>query len=248
MYALLAVPVGVFVAVRLAAVAADQSARRLTLVLAAPVTRLRLLAAETAAAIGGAFVLVTVAGLAMWVGAATVDAGLGVGEALAGAWNVLAVVVLCLGAAVLALAWMPRAVATIGVLPAAGGFLWHVVADSVGAPAWLAASTPFRIWPPCRPRHPTGPQPWSWPAWQRPGSSRARSDTAAATCTPERPRHCLGPAPTVAVTRGVAGVGHPGRRRASGQVVFSGRRRRGPGRCPARARSRAGTRRACRAP
>ncbi|MCL7461051.1 hypothetical protein AB0I85_13780 [Micromonospora echinofusca] len=143
MYALLAVPVGVFVAVRLAAVAADESARRLTLVLAAPVTRLRLLTAETAAAIGGAFVLVTVAGLAMWVGTATVDAGLGVGEALAGAWNVLAVVVLCLGAAVLALGWMPRAVATIGVLPAAGGFLWHVVADSVGAPAWLAASTPF---------------------------------------------------------------------------------------------------------
>ena len=92
LYALLAVPVGVFVAVRLAAVAADENARRLTLLLAAPVTRARLLAAEAAAAGCAALFLVTVAGVAMWAGTATVHAGLSVGDALAGAWNVVPVV------------------------------------------------------------------------------------------------------------------------------------------------------------
>ncbi|WP_208648640.1 hypothetical protein [Micromonospora inaquosa] len=143
LFALLAVPVGVFVAVRLAAVAADENARRLTLLLAAPVTRLRLLAAEVAVAGCAALVLITVAGLAMWAGTATVHAGLGMGDAIAGAWNVVPIVVLCLGAAVLALGWRPRTVAAVGALPAVGGFMWQVIADSVDAPSWVRALSPF---------------------------------------------------------------------------------------------------------
>ncbi|MCG5461932.1 hypothetical protein MED01_006803 [Micromonospora sp. MED01] len=143
LYALLAVPAGVFVAVRLAATAADENARRLTLLLAAPVTRARQLAAEAAVAGCAALVLITVAGVAMWAGTATVDAGLGAGDALVGAWNVVPVVLLCLGAAVLALGWTPRAVAAIGALPAAGGFLWQVLADSIDAPSWIRALSPF---------------------------------------------------------------------------------------------------------
>ncbi|MBQ0988708.1 hypothetical protein KBX08_01195 [Micromonospora sp. H61] len=143
LYALLAVPVGVFVAVRLAATAADENARRLTLLLAAPVTRARLLAAEAAVAGCAALALITVAGIAMWAGTATVHAGLAPGDALAGAWNVVPVVLLCLGAAVLALGWAPRTVAAIGALPAAGGFLWQVLADSVDAPSWIRALSPF---------------------------------------------------------------------------------------------------------
>ncbi|MEU4555352.1 hypothetical protein [Micromonospora violae] len=143
LYALLAVPVGVFVAVRIAALAADENARRLTLLLAAPVTRLRLLAAEAAVAGCAALVLITVAGVAMWAGTATVHAGLGAGDALAGAWNVVPVVLLCWGVAVLALGWAPRAVAAIGALPAAGGFIWQVTADSIDAPSWIHALSPF---------------------------------------------------------------------------------------------------------
>jgi ABC-2 type transport system permease protein len=143
LFALLAVPTGVFVAIRLATVAADEADRRLTLLLAAPVTRVRLLAAEAAAAVGGAVVLTTVAGTATWAGAAAVDAGLPLGAALAGAWNVLPIVLLCLGAAVLALGWSPRAVAAVGVLPAVGGFLWQVLADSLRAPAWVGGMSPF---------------------------------------------------------------------------------------------------------
>jgi ABC-2 type transport system permease protein len=143
LFALLAIPVGAFVAVRAAALAADETAQRLTPLLAAPVTRTRLLAAEAAAALSAALVLITVAGIAVWAGSTLVGAGLGLGDALAGAVNVAPVVLLCLGFAVLALGWLPRAAAAIGVLPAAGGFLWLVIADSIAAPAWIGNLSPF---------------------------------------------------------------------------------------------------------
>jgi ABC-2 type transport system permease protein len=143
LFALLAIPAGVFVAVRVAAAAADEADRRLTLLYAGPVTRIRLLTAEIGAALGGAVVITTTAGAATWLGAATVDADLGLVDALVGAWNVLPIVLLCLGAAVLALGWAPRAVAGIGALPAAGGFLLQVIADSAGAPAWVGDLSPF---------------------------------------------------------------------------------------------------------
>lgn len=143
LFALLALPVAVFVTSRLAALAADETSRRLTLLLAAPVARTRLLAAEAAVAIGAALALVIVAGLAVWVGTATVGEGLGLGDALAGAVNVMPIVMLCLGVAVLALGWVPRAVGGLGAFPAAGGFLWLVVADSIQAPGWVGALSPF---------------------------------------------------------------------------------------------------------
>lgn len=87
-------------------------------------------------------VLALVAAVATWAGTAAVGAGLGLSDALAGALNLLPVAGLCLGAAVLALGVGPRAVAGIGALPAAGGFLWQVIADSVDAPGWVGFS-PF---------------------------------------------------------------------------------------------------------
>lgn len=115
----------------------------MTLLYAQPVTRAGLLAAECAATLAGAVALVTAAGIAIGAGAAVVGADLGPLPALAGAWNVLPIVLLCLGAAVFALGWAPRAVAAIGALPAAGGFLLKVIADSVGAPAWVSDLSPF---------------------------------------------------------------------------------------------------------
>ncbi len=143
LFALLAVPAGVFTAVRIAALASDETDRRLTLLYAQPVTRLRLLAAETAVTAAAAAALLGVAGLATWVGTAIVGAGLTLPTALAGTVNVLPVALLCLGAAVLALGWSPRAVALVGALPAVGGFLVQVVADSIDAPRWFAGLSPF---------------------------------------------------------------------------------------------------------
>ncbi|MEW2385528.1 hypothetical protein AB0873_26040 [Micromonospora sp. NPDC047707] len=143
LFALLAVPVGAFAAVRLAAFAAAEVERRLTPLYALPVTRLRVLGAEVATVLAGSVVLLAVAAATTWAGAAVVDADLPPGAALAGTLNVLPVVLLCLGAAVLAVGWAPRAVAALGALPAAGGFLLQVVADSVDGPAWVADLSPF---------------------------------------------------------------------------------------------------------
>jgi ABC-2 type transport system permease protein len=143
LFALLAVPVGVFTAVRIATFAADETGRRLTLLYAQPVTRRALAGVEAAATAGGAVALTLVAGVATWAGASLVGAALSLPEALAGTVNVLPIAALCLGAAVFALGLAPRAVALAGSLPAVGGFLWQVTADSVHAPAWVSGLSPF---------------------------------------------------------------------------------------------------------
>ncbi|SCL43964.1 ABC-2 type transport system permease protein [Micromonospora citrea] len=143
LFALLAVPVGAFTAVRLAAFAAAETDGRLTLLHAGTLSRARLLAAEVATTTVGAAALVTVAGAATWLGAAVVDADLSLPAALAGTWNVLPVALLSLGSAVLALGRAPRGVAALGMLPSAGGFLLTVVADSTGAPAWVGRLSPY---------------------------------------------------------------------------------------------------------
>ncbi|GGZ20230.1 hypothetical protein [Streptomyces poonensis] len=102
-----------------------------------------MLTGETAAALGGVIVFTTVAGLATWTRTLAADADLGLAAALAGAWNVLPIVLLCLGAGVLALGWSPGAVAAIGSLPAAGGFLLKVIAERSGLPTWLGQLSPF---------------------------------------------------------------------------------------------------------
>ncbi|RKN40286.1 ABC transporter permease [Micromonospora endolithica] len=144
LFALLAVPVGAFAALRVAAFAAAENDRRLTALHAQPVTRVRLVGAEVAATLAGVAVLLAVAGVATWCGAAIVDADLPLTAALAGTGNVAPIVVLCLGAGILALGWTPRAVLAVGVLPGAGGFLLQVVADSTGAPPWVGGLSPFR--------------------------------------------------------------------------------------------------------
>ncbi|GAA3351278.1 hypothetical protein GCM10020358_80400 [Amorphoplanes nipponensis] len=143
LFALLAVPVGGFVAVRLSAFVAAENSRHLTLLTAQPISRLRLLAAELAATVGGALALVTVAGVAVWAGLAATGGRLGLPAALAGAWNTLPIVLLSLGAAVLATGWAPRAAALAGSLPATGGFLLLVIAESAGAPRWVRQLSPF---------------------------------------------------------------------------------------------------------
>ncbi|WIN00247.1 hypothetical protein ACTOB_003942 [Actinoplanes oblitus] len=142
-FALLAVPVGGFAAVRLAAFVAAESDRRLTLLLAQPLSRVRLVLTEAAVTAGGMAVLVTVAGLAMWGGVSIAGGGLSLGAALHGTWNTMPVASLSLGAAVLATGVAPRAVTAIGVLPTAGGFLLLTLADSIGAPAWVGELSPF---------------------------------------------------------------------------------------------------------
>ncbi|MBP2368035.1 polyketide antibiotic transporter [Pseudonocardia parietis] len=143
LFALLPVPVGAFAAVRIAALAHDETTRRLGLLLAAPLSRVRLLTGTAAVTAGAAVALTLVAAVAMWAGAAATGADLGLGDAVAGAANTLPISLLGLGFAVLGLGLSPRAVIALGILPGAGGFLLNVLADSIDAPRWVAQVSPF---------------------------------------------------------------------------------------------------------
>jgi ABC-2 type transport system permease protein len=72
-----------------------------------------------------------------------VGAPLGFGSALAGALNAAPIAWLSLGAAALAIGWLPSAVGPLGATPVAGGFLLNVIAQTSGAPHWVAQLSPF---------------------------------------------------------------------------------------------------------
>ena len=94
----------------------------------------------------------------------------------------LPIAVLCLGAAVFALGLgMPRAVAVVGALPAVGGFLLQVIADSVGAPGWVGQLSPFAHLAavPHAPVNWTASAAWWSSRWRWP--QRARTGTSAGT-------------------------------------------------------------------
>ncbi|MGY2083532.1 hypothetical protein [Blastococcus sp. SYSU DS0539] len=143
LYTLLAVALGAFAAGRVAATAADEAAGRLALLYSRPVARVRWAATEALAITLALAVLAVAAGLATWAGAAWVGAGLGPGETLAGAFAVLPVALLCLGAALAALGWAPAAVLPLGVTPALGGYLLLVFSDTFGWPGAVRSLSPF---------------------------------------------------------------------------------------------------------
>jgi ABC-2 type transport system permease protein len=143
LFAVLVMPLGAFAATRVAALAAAESAGRLTLLAAGPVHRIRLVSAEIAATAVGMAVLATAAATATWAGVTVSGGRLGLGSALAGTWNVLPVAMLSLGAAVVALGVTPRAVTAVGGLPTTGGFLLYVLLQTLDVPSWLRNVSPF---------------------------------------------------------------------------------------------------------
>ncbi|MFC3961543.1 polyketide antibiotic transporter [Nocardia jiangsuensis] len=140
---ILAIPAGLYTAGRVAAMAAEEKARRFTALHAGPTTRLRLAGAEIAVTTAGLAVVLLAAAVSMWVGARLTGAPLTLTDTLTGAANIAPVALLGLGAATLALGWYPDTVAAIGALPVAGGFLLDVIAHSTGAPTWIAELSPF---------------------------------------------------------------------------------------------------------
>jgi ABC-2 type transport system permease protein len=143
LFSLLAIPVGAYAAGRMAELASDETASRLTLLYAAPVARVRWATWEAAVVAVGTVLVAAAAGVATWAGASWVGAGLGLGESLRGALSVVPVALLCLGAGLLALGWAPSAVLAIGILPAAGGYLLLVLAQSFRWPSWVVDLSPF---------------------------------------------------------------------------------------------------------
>jgi ABC-2 type transport system permease protein len=143
LFSLLAIPTGLYAAARLAAMVADEKARRWTPLFATQVSRIRLAGNEVAVATAGVAVLHVIAGLAMWTGAAITGGPLAVGDALAGAMNSAPIAWLAVGAATLAIGWMPSAVGIAGAVPVVGGFFLNVLTQGTDAPAWLTGMSPF---------------------------------------------------------------------------------------------------------
>ncbi|HKH50383.1 MAG TPA: polyketide antibiotic transporter [Mycobacterium sp.] len=143
LFSLLSVPTGLYAATRLAGMVADERARRWTPLFATPVSRIRLVCTEIAVTTVCVLVLHAAAGLAMWTGSRVTGAPLGIGAALTGALNSAPIAWLSVGAASLAVGWLPSAVGVIGAVPVAGGFLLNVITQGTNAPTWLANLSPF---------------------------------------------------------------------------------------------------------
>ena len=143
LFGLLAVPTSLYAVTRLAALVTDEKDRRWTPVFATNIPRIHLVGREIAVTTAGMLLLHVCAGVAMWAGAAITGAPLTIGQAMGGALYSASVAWLAVGAATLAVGWLPSAVGVIGAVPVAGGFLLYVLADSAGAPAWVAGMSPF---------------------------------------------------------------------------------------------------------
>jgi ABC-2 type transport system permease protein len=143
LFAILAMPVAGFTTVRMTGYLAAELDRRMIMLISRPVTRNRLLGAEIAVTAAAAAALVTGAGLLTWTGVAAMGGELALTAAMHGAWNVLPIVLLSLGAAVFAVGWAPRWTGVLGGLPGIGGFLLLVVAESIAAPHWVRDLSPF---------------------------------------------------------------------------------------------------------
>jgi ABC-2 type transport system permease protein len=78
------------------------------------------------------------------VGVAVVGADIAPAAARGGALNVLPVAWLRLAAALLAYGWRPQATLLVGALPAVGGFVLQVLAESLRWPAWILNLSPYQ--------------------------------------------------------------------------------------------------------
>jgi ABC-2 type transport system permease protein len=143
LFGVLAVPTGLYAAVRLAAMVADEKAGRWTLLFAQPISRVRLVSTEIMVTVGGVVALHCSAAVAVWSGAKITGAPLQLSDSLAGALNSLPVALLAAGAAAVGVGWLPSAAAAIGALPVVGGFLVNVIMKTTNAPGWVVNLSPW---------------------------------------------------------------------------------------------------------
>jgi ABC-2 type transport system permease protein len=82
-------------------------------------------------------------GILAWAGAATQDAGVGLGSLAAAGANCIPAALLFLGLGTLLFAVAPRQSAGAAMALVGASFLWELVGAVVGAPSWALALSPF---------------------------------------------------------------------------------------------------------
>ncbi|GBE68120.1 exporter of polyketide antibiotics [Mycobacterium sp. MFM001] len=143
LFSLLTVPTGLYAALRLATMVADEKAGLWTLLLAQPISRAHLMSTEIMVTVWGVVALHCSAAVAVWFGTKITGISLQLSASLAGALNSLPMALLAAGAAAVGVGWLPSAAAAIGALPVVGGFLVNVIMQSTKAPSWVANLSPW---------------------------------------------------------------------------------------------------------
>lgn len=143
LFGMLAVPTGLYAAMRLATMVVDEKAGRWTLLFAQPISRVRLLCAEMVITAGGMVALHCSAAVALWSGAKITGTPLQLSDSLAGALNSLPVALLAAGAAAVGVGWLPSAAGAVGALPVVGGFLVNTIMQITKAPRWVVNLSPW---------------------------------------------------------------------------------------------------------
>jgi ABC-2 type transport system permease protein len=144
LFSVLPIPTGLYAAMRLAAMVADEKAGRWTLLFAQPISRVRLVSTEIMVTVGGVVALHCSAAVAVWSGAKITGAPLQLSDSLAGALNSVPVALLAAGAAAVGVGWLPSAAFAIGALPVVGGFLVNVILQTTKAPGWVVNLSPWK--------------------------------------------------------------------------------------------------------
>ncbi|MEA2301772.1 MAG: polyether ionophore transport system permease protein [Solirubrobacteraceae bacterium] len=135
--------VSLYACSQIAAARAEESAERLETLLALPLGRGRWLTGRLALAAGGAAAIAATAGVSVWAGAATQDAGVPLPRLLEAAGNCMPAGLLFLALAALAYATVPRASVGIGYGLVGLTFVWQLLGDLIGAPGWVLGLSPF---------------------------------------------------------------------------------------------------------
>jgi ABC-2 type transport system permease protein len=143
LFGLLAVPTGLYAAMRLATMVFDERAGRWTLLFAQPISRVRLMCTETAATVGGMVALHCSAAVALWGGAKITGTPLQLSDSVAGSLNSLPVALLAAGATAVGVGWLPSAAGAIGALPLVAGFLVNMIMQITKAPRWIMNLSPW---------------------------------------------------------------------------------------------------------
>lgn len=142
-FVFLAVALSLYAVTHATAAREEEATGRLDTVLAQPLARRRWLGGRLLVAAVCSVLLALVMGVAAWAGAVVRGANVSLADLLEASLNLLPVVALFLGVALLGFALVPRHTGAIAFGAVGGAYLFEQTGAIVKAPEWLLAVSPF---------------------------------------------------------------------------------------------------------